>query len=693
MRKELSLLLIGLLIFIPLPYGGAASTLKASITPITLGLGDSVEIANYTIQFYDVSTNWSLVTIQVLHPGGAQLFFLKEGETGYFPSRGSEVFDVTVQSIDRAEGTVTLLISSPLRTVRKDLEMTKNETVVLNSNVQIHLYDSWENGAKLGVKIPPYSGFITFTLRRFEGKSFTYPLSESLRYENYLRVSLVSASPSSAVLDVYMPALDADNLTLTTIPAGNSSVPVKLKQPKPYVPVYSGYLFTGESVSVTTGNGTYGVLLTGIENGSATIKLEKKSGNSTSLTLSPGSEPVQAEGFALMLSLGNIDSEHGRVFLNVYAPTGSSVRAPRRPANVNISISAIPTSLMLGEEVAVYINVENLGPGDARDLVVAAPIPSGFELVGNETGWSVGDLPAYSRVPALVYILRPTSPGEFKISGVMATYYNESGSRIQVTAGPETVRVYSLPELQMNVLASNSTYGGNWGTYVKTEKNRPVTLLFNISAGGDNPSFEFVKDAAIHVEYPAGVVGPALIGVGNISAGKNVQKAIQARVLSEGHFPIKVSLTYKDPLGNEHELDIGTAIVLDSTPPKVVVKEETVHVYPSEDQLPSFVNQSLQNSTNATALAQRLQGVISYYLPKESGPDYWKMASVILLILALILAYLAYGYYREVQIFRRALLRKRRSRPGGLPKRWKRDELEQLIRELRVEMIEKFERR
>jgi len=693
MRKELALLLIGLLIFIPLPYGGAASALKASITPITLGLGDSVEIANYTIQFYDVSTNWSLITVQVLHPGGAQLFFLKEGETGYFPSRASEIFDVTVQSIDRAEGTITLLISSPLKTVRRDLEMTKNETVVLNSNVQIHLYDSWENGARFGVKIPPYSGFITFTLHRFEGKSFTYPLSDSLRYENYLRVSLISASPSSAVLDVYMPALNADNLTLTTIPAGNSSVPVKPKQPKPYVPIYSGYLFTGESINVTTGNGTYSVRLMGIENGSATINLTGEGGNSTSLTLSPGGGLVQPEGFALMLSLKDIDSEHGRVFLNVYAPMGSSVKAPRRPANVNLSVSAVPTKLMIGGEVAVYINVENLGPGDARDLIVAAPIPSGFELVGKEAGWSVGDLPAYSRVPALVYILRPTSPGEFKISGVMATYYNESGSRVQVTSGPETVRVYALPEIQMEVLGSNSTYGGNWGTYVRAEKGHPVTLLFNISAGGDNPSFEFVKDAAIHVEYPAGVVGPALIGVGNISAGQNVQKAIQIRVLSAGHFPLRVSLTYKDPLGNEHELDTGTAVVLDSVPPKVIVKEKTVHVYPSENQLPSFVNQSLQNSTNATVLAQRLQGVISSYLPKESRPDYWKIASLLFLILALVLAYLAYGYYKEVQIFRRVLLRKRRSRPGGLPKRWKRDELEQLIRELRVEMIEKSERR
>ena len=84
-------------------------------------------------------------------------------------------------------------------------------------------------------------------------------------------------------------------------------------------------------------------------------------------------------------------------------------------------------------------------------------------------------------------------------------------------------------------------------------------------------------------------------------------------------------------------------------------------------------------------MAEDISNVIEPYLPKET--NYWKLSTAILLVLVLILGYLAYGYYREVQTFRKFLLRKRKSRPGGLPRKWKRDELEVLLRELRLEVV------
>lgn len=688
MRKGIVPLIIWLLLVLPIPFTSAAvpHPEKAVISPVVLNFGDSVQIANYTIQFYDVSSNWSLVTIQVSYPGGAQLFFLKEGQTGYFPSRGSEVFEITVDHIDEANQMVVLSIASPLKLVRDNMEMTPNETVVLNANVRLHLFASWENGAKLGVQLPPFQDFEAFNLTRGKGEGFSYQLGEGIEYTNYLYVGLESASSSSAVLDVYMPVLAAENLTLKKIPYSNGSRPLPGSEKKPFVQVFRDYLYPGESLQLTTDNGTFSIGLKSLEALSANILVSTEN-ESLDTTLYINSGLLRIDSLPVLLSLEEIDTDHERALISVYAPLGSEVSKPERPADVKVSAVASPKELLLGDNVVISINVENDGRGEARDLVVAAPVPQGFELVSAIKGWSIGDLPAFSKVPALVYVLKPTSVGEFSISGITATYYNESGQKVEISAEPITgIRVYSTPKLEVSILGSNSTFGGNLGTYVHAENNSPVLLVVNVSALGGNPEFEFAKGVSLHLQYPDGVVGPALIGLGDISAGQNIEKALQIRVLQTGRFPIRASLTYKDPLGNEHELDLGTVLVVDTVPPKVIVHEKTIHVYPSENELPAFVNQTLKNSTNASALALKLQEVIEGYLP-EKGPDYWKISAIILLIIALILGYLAYGYYREVQTFRRFLLRKRKSRPGGLPKKWKRDELELLLREIRLEAV------
>lgn len=697
LKKALSILLVLLLVPLYVPQVFAQSGWNAEISPIVLGLGDSVKIANYTVQFYDVSTNWSLVTIRISYPGGAQLLFLREGEIGYFPSKESEVFEVAVNSIDRENGRIVLSIASPLRKVRENLQMVSNETVVINKNVVIHLVSSWENGAMLGVKLPPLENFKVFNLTAGQSRGLDYQLSPGMMYVDYLRVELESATKDVAILNVYLPSLDAENLTLQEIPAGNGSKPVT-DEATVYVEAYRGYVPLNEPLKVETPFGTAVVRITtfSVSGGTNfpstdflfTVNFTAVNGSviSREVKLPINSGPVDVGRIPIMLATYGADLEHEKVMVGIFAPVGSMVSKPSEPANVTISISVVPIRLMVGGEVAVYINVANNGPGKASDLVVAAPVPNGFELMGKDTGWSIGDLEPYSKIPAIVYILKPTTPGEFTISGVMATYYDESGRKIQVRSTPDVyVRVYGVPELHVTVLGSNSTFGGNWNTYVHTENGSPVTVLLNVSALGTNPNFEYVTDATLHISYPRGVVGPALIGIGNIGAGKNVEKALQIRVLETGRFPIKASLTYRDPLGGEHELDLGTVLVINTIPPKVIVKKQVVHVYPSEKELPGFVNESLRNSTNAGLLAKELYGVLSPYLPKKS--NYWKVSTIVLAVLVLVLGYLTYGYYREVQTFRRFLLRKRKSRPGGLPKKWKRDELEVLLRELRLEIV------
>ena len=698
LKRVLPILLIFLLLPVYAPQVHAERSWSAEISPIVLGLGDSVRIANYTIQFYDVSTNWSLVTIRVSYPAGVQLLFLREGEVGYFPSRDSEVFAVALNSIDRENGLIVISVTSPLVRVRENLQMVPNETVVINKNVMIHLFASWQNGATVGVKLPPLMDFEVFNLTVGESKCFDYRLAPGLMYTDYLRVELQSASRDVAWLNVYLPKLDAENLTLQQIPAGNGSKPIET-EPRIFVEAYKGYVLISRPVKVETPLGTAIVRLTtfSLSGGVnipttssflALVNFTAINGSVVSkrVNLPIGSGPVEVEGVPLMLSAYRADPEHGRVLLGVFAPPGSTVHKPPEPANVSVSISAVPTELMVGGEVAVYINVANNGSGEARNLAIAAPVPNGFELVGKETGWSIGDLEPYSKIPAIVYVLRPTSPGEFTISGVVATYYDENGNKVQVKSTPDIhVKVYGVPDLQVTILGSNSTFGGKWGNYVHAENMSPVLILINVSAMGTDARFEYITDAELHISYPRGVVGPALIGLGNLSAGRNIEKAVQIRALETGRFPIRASLTYRDPLGGEHELDLGTVLVIDTVPPKVIVKERVIHVYPNENELPKFVNQTLKNSTNARALAEELSNVIKPYLPHET--NYWKLATVVFLILALILGYLAYGYYREVQTFRRFLLRKRKSRPGGLPKKWKRDELEVLLRELRLELV------
>lgn len=681
MRRLIALILLGLIL--PwLPASAGAPQLKASMTPVELGLGDSIELANYTIQFYDVSTNWSLVTVKVSYPGGSQLFFLREGETGYFPSRSAEVFEIRVLKIDREYGTVILELSSPLRKVRSSLQMTPNETVVLNSNVVIKLFQAWQNGARFGVRLPPLSGFLNFTLVNKSGRGFTYYLGEGVNYTNYLYVSLLSASPGVATVDLFMPKLAANNLTIRQIPAGNGSMPFREKV-IPYVTVYTGYLFLNESLPIETPNGTVKVVVGKITGNEAYFKVFLPNGTLKIVKTFLRGSPVPVG--PVMLGLKDVDRAHGRVLFEAYAPLGSTAVPPKRSANVSVSVSVVPAEVLLGQTVAVYINVENLGPGNADDLVVTAPVPSGFTLVGKERGWSVGNLPAYSKVPAIVYILKPTSPGRYVIPSVTVTYYNETGNKVTVRSEPvRWVRVYSSPEIEVKTGLSNSTFGG-FSSYAHTVENGSAYLYFNVSAVGGNSNYTFAKDAAIYLSYPSGVAGPGIVGLGDLRAGQKVEKVIKVRTFLEGRFPIKASLLYADPLGNRHELDLGVVGVLDTVPPKVIVKRETIKVYPPADQLPSYVNRTLKNSTEPGELAKSIQAVLKPYLPKR--PQYWKISALILVVIAAILAYLAYGYYSEVQTFRRFLLRKRKSRPGGLPKKWKRDELEVLLRELRLELV------
>ncbi|AJC71114.1 MAG: hypothetical protein J7K48_01780 [Thermococcus sp.] len=689
LRRALSVLLIFLLLPIYAPQVHAERSWSAEISPIILGLGDSVRIANYTIQFYDVSTNWSLVTIRVAHQNSVQLLFLREGEIGYFPTQDSAVFEIVVNSIDRENGLIVISVVSPLVKVRENLQMVPNETVVINKNVMVRLLASWANGATIGVKVPPLTEFSVFNLTIGQSRGFDYQLAPGVMYVNYLQVELQGVSKDVAWLNVYLPKLDAENLTMQTIPATNGSKPVET-EPTVFVEVWEGYLHQGIPLSVETPLGTSTILVTDVTHNKTlfTVNFTFLNGSSVTKDLAvPVGEGVTDVGdIPIMLAVDGTEVDHGRALIEVLAPLGSAASKPPEPANVSVSISAVPTELMAGDMVAVSINVANNGPGEAKNLVIAAPVPNGFELVGNETGWSVGDLAPYSKVPAIVYVLRPTSPGEFTISGVVATYYAESGEKVQVKSTPDIpIRVYDVPDLHVTILGSNLTSSGSWNSYVHTENMSPVSVIINVTATGTDGRFEYITDAELHLSYPQGVVGPALIGLGNLSAGNNIEKTIQVRPLETGRFPIRASLVYRDPLGGEHELDLGTVLVIDTVPPEVIVKEKVIHVYPSEEELPDFVNETLKNSTNAGALAEDISNVIEPYLPKET--NYWKLSTAILLVLVLILGYLAYGYYREVQTFRKFLLRKRKSRPGGLPRKWKRDELEVLLRELRLEVV------
>jgi len=655
--KLVSLLLIlSLMAPLTLVAGGGVhgkNTLTMAMTsPIALGLGDSVTFGNYTVQFYDINSNWSIATIALKTNGSERLYFLSSGQTAYYPSKGNCSIAIKLVRIVPSAGEVYVAIGSPVRPFREGLTMVPNSTVVINSLTSIRLDGTFTNGAVFTVM----TGTLT-KLNMSQGTSanVSCKLPSGVTYSNCLIVHLksVSSSGNMTVIDVYTPVTIPVPFHLKRVSAANRTSEKKTVT-VPYVPAYSGYMYGGDKLKISYNGTVYVLELVNVSDSG--VKISVTWNNESELLQIPvGTGIVGVKNVPVMLNLKGVDTMHSRALLTVLTPEGASTVPPFHPADVTVSISASPRTLLLGQKIVVVINVRNNGPGDAKDLSVAAPVPNNFKLISSSKVWMMKVLPAFSSMPALVYVLEPTSVGNFSI-GQATVVYTSNGTKTIKSRLLGGIKVYSIP--QIDVRAST--------------KEVPVTLNgsgtfpieFRVSAVGSNPNYEFVKDAKLILEYPSGLSGPSTVYLGTIKAGESVSKEVSVHVSGKGLYTVKAYLQYTDPVGNQHTLQIGYVAAVDSIPPKVIVKTKIVKVYPTGKALVSYVNQTLK-SGNSTALAKELQAVIKPYLPKKV--NYWIPIAIVFIVLTGAFVYETARYRREVLRLRRKI--ERRRKPGGLPKK------------------------
>jgi hypothetical protein len=180
------------------------------------------------------------------------------------------------------------------------------------------------------------------------------------------------------------------------------------------------------------------------------------------------------------------------------------------------------------------------------------------------------------------------------------------------------------------------------------------------------------RSATLLLDLPASVDGQTRIDIGTIRAGETQTLQIDLKILKENLTNIKGTLLYLDPLGNEHRLELGNLVTINSIPPKVVIKE--VEVWPTPEELPGYVNQTLAKMDDPKPLARKLADISAEYLPPGSNP--WKPAAIVFLLLTIALAGVAYRYWGEADKLKKKLERKKQRRPGGLPKKVEEEEKE-----------------
>ncbi|WP_232461771.1 BatD family protein [Thermococcus pacificus] len=478
-------------------------------------------------------------------------------------------------------------------------------------------------------------------------------------------IDVLSISKDGVKFTVYAPRVASTDFKIIR---NNENGNQPSETPEQTVLVYNGLLYVDENLPVKVDNTTYYVKVVSTIPDVAKVEILKGSQSLGTMLLEVGDVPKNVPNTPLQLSVQGVEPDYQRATIRVYAPMGAQVTPILRQANLVAKIDAIPKEIMLDDNLVITINVQNLGRGDAYDVNVAAPIPDDFELVSMAESWTLKNLPAFTNMPALIYVLKPTKVGEFDIGKVIVTFYDDksldTGKKRVVYSQPLTgIKVYSIPTLDVTAQA----YNGTWGNYVSAKVNDTVKLKFTVRASDGNPDYEFIKNATLLLDLTSNLDGQPVIDVGMLKAGETKVVSLDVKVLKENLTNVRATLIYLDPLGGQHRLDLGNIVTINSIPPKVIVEE--VKVWPTPDELPDYVNKTLSGMEDPMPLASELANISTYYLPKEEKSNPWQPTAIIFIILTIVLAGMAYKYWDEAQKLREKLERKKQHRPGGLPKK------------------------
>ncbi|ALV62064.1 hypothetical protein ADU37_CDS03650 [Thermococcus sp. 2319x1] len=672
--RKVAILIVGVLILSVVPLVKSAVPSTAQVTLIELGLGDSVIFGNYEIKFADVNPSWTKVNIHIYEKGKTTPSVtpvLGVGESYPFPTENNPLFYVKIAWIKSDAKTIYLRIESPLKKLESKT-LSEGETYQLPPwlpEIKIKVVEADDTSAKFEI-ILPYET-ITQPIEEGNGYGVPYKLTEisgkTISYHPYLYIYLKSSTNNGDVnFDIYIPEYATTSLQVKRAQVSEETPQQVVAEPTELI--YNDILYVGEILTFSINQTTYKLRLNSVgyyyssfsvfdENNTPikTFTVKEDSGYQLSQV------PIRVE---ILPTIEDLD--YNRTKVRLYAPEGSEVQPIVREANIKVELSVSTTSILLdGDELIVFVNVENQGRGKAFDVNVVAPIPSGFELRSGIGTWSLKMLDAFTKMPVLVYTLKPTQVGSYKLDTVNVQYYNEAGERKVVKSNTiNQIIVYGLPKLSL----SGEAFNGTWSSYVHTQE-KTVKLKFTVSAEGKDAKYEFIRNATIKLLLPDSLDGETELFIGDLKARETKTLESEYAILKPDNAIISAMLVYQDPLGKWHEENFGNLVIVNSLPPAVEIKE--VKVYPSPEELPQYVNSTLAKLDNKTreALAEKLNNItISYLPPSEKGINWWPILTVLFLVAS---ALLAYGYIDLKSKYEKALkeLGRRKRRPGGLPKK------------------------
>ncbi len=677
MKKLSALILFGLLILSTMsvfhPVASADVPKYASISAVSLGPSDKVSLGSFTIEYVDLQAptlggNVTKIYFRVTGPTGAMNYVASTGEWFAYPNTQSPYLNVSVLWIKSEDKSALIEIQSPLQKLLSNQSMLVGGELTLPQGLpQIKIKLTAVSGDQATFQVTlPYGETRTLIISKGSGGSVRYKLGDNYYYNNYLYIQVLNTVTNGATFDVYIPKVASTSFKILRanggVEGGGTNTPSQVED----VLVYSGLLYVNEQLPVKYQNTTYYVKLLTTIPSVAKIEVLKGSQSLGTALLEVGDLPKVISNSPFKISVSTVEPNYKRATIRIYAPPGTEVTPILRRANVMATINATPRKIMLSDNLVVVINVENLGRGDAYDVSVAAPIPNDFQLVSQAKSWNLKTLSAFTNMPALIYILKPTKVGKFEIGKAIVTFYDDQSletgqKRIVYSPTLAGVEVYNVPSLSVKALA----YNGTWGSYITTDVNKTVSLKFTVNAGTGNKNYEYVQNATLILDLSNSLNGPSTIKLGTIRAGETKTVQVDLKVLSANITNIRATLMYTDPIGNVHQTYLGNLVTINSIPPKVVLKE--VKVYPRADELPGYINRTLSSMTNPEPIAKEIAAVAQTYLPSKSNT--WKGVGILFIILTIVLAGLTYRYWYEAEKLKGVLERKKKSRPGGLPKK------------------------
>lgn len=679
MEKQLAIMVVFLFVVSLVPAGhvlGADTGKYAAISGISLGLKDKVTLGSFSVEFSDVLPDWSRVSLEVNGPSGSKIFVGSSGDEFYYPSESNPYLVVSLVWIKKDTGSVLVTLKSPLKKLLSDQVLKKDEYVKLPDDfpqVKIYLSSFSKDTKKATFKIVyPYGSTDYVTIYEGSGKGSNYRLPGDFVYSNYIYLNVSKISEDGVTFDVYVPTVASVNLKI--IRSGQNEESDETTTQSEVLLVYNGLMYAGERLPLKVENTTYYVKLISVVSTKASVEVYKGSAKVGTYFVNVG-EVKPIPDTPLKVSIQKTEPQYSRATMLVYAPDGTQVTPILRPADIVAEIDAMPKEIMLGDSLVVVVSVENQGKGDAYDVAVAAPVPDNFELVSLTKSWTFKTFPAFTKMPALIYVLKPTKVGEFDIGKVTVTFYDdkslETGQKKTVYSKSLTgIKVYNIPSIKVAAQAYNGTV---WGEYVTAKAGEAVSVKFTLRASEGNPDYEFVRNATLILDMPDSISGEAVVPVGTVKAGETKTLQVKLNVLKESLSNVRATLVYLDPLGGKHRIELGNLVTINSIPPRVITKE--VKVWPAPEELPTYVNKTLSELDDPTPLAEELANITAGYLPPESNP--WKPLAIVFLLAAAVLGGVAYKYWDEAEKLREKLEKKKQRRPGGLPKKDEEEEKEE----------------